>query len=244
MAVTQRALDLLKYARCADVSDALDSLGLGDIYEMSVDMRPLVPLTQFYGVARTIELVKEDVRIPAMDYDTFDKLQYKSKFEGGYSYLTNPDRPNVKLPKKFNPGDVLVIAAHGLPGVCGSANTFGWYLDGAVGFVLDGGARDTGECIIQELPIFATSISYKHCEGRNQLYAVDEPVMCAGVLVRPGDAIVADNDGVIVIPQAHAEEVAVRAYKIQQIDRRGRRRYYERQGRPFDETVELLPDID
>ena len=64
------------------------------------------------------------------------------------------------------------------------------------------------------------------------------------IYVCPGDVIIADDDGVICIPQGIADEVASRAYKIQQKDRRDRRRYYEKLGRTYDETVELLPDLD
>ena len=240
----KRTMEILKMSRCADIGDALDSLGLQDRYEMSENMRPLIPLMRFCGIARTIELTKTDEKLPAMDYDTFERLQYAPKDQGGYMYLTNLDKPELKFPE-LNAGDVLVVKADGnMPGICGSANTYDWYLEGVVGFVLDGAARDTEECILQELPIFSTSISYKHCQGRNQINSVDEPIVCAGALVRPGDIIIADNDGVIVVPQEIADEVALRAYKIQQIDRVDRRRYYEKQGREFDETVELLPDID
>ena len=243
MSISTKTMELLKLARCADVCDALDSMGLQDTYEMDSSMRPLIPCIRFCGIARTIELVKATARVPATDYDTFDKLQYTPKQQGGYSFTTNLDRPSVKKPE-LTSGDVLVVAAHGSCGVCGSANALEWFIDGVAGFVIDGGMRDTPEAILEELPVFSTSISYKACQGRNQIFSSDEPCVCAGVLVHSGDVIVADNDGVIVVPQELADEVAVRAYKIQQKDRIDRRHFYERQKRAYDETVELLPDLD
>lgn len=141
--------------------------------------------------------------------------------------------------------DVLVIAAHGTrAGVLGSANTLSFMANGVVGFVIGGTCRDCGECIMQRSPVFSSVRSYTHPMGRIRIKSDNEPVVCAGVLVRPGDAIVADDDGVICVPAAIADEVARRAYRIQQKDRADRRGLYERLGRTFDETVELLPDLE
>lgn len=65
----------------------------------------------------------------------------------------------------------------------------------------------------------------------------NRPVTCAGAPVEPGDVIVADDDGVVVVPRALAEEVARRARLIQDKDRPGRRAGYERLGLPLDDTV-------
>ena len=246
MAVSKKTLELLKLARCADVGDAMDSMGLQDVYVMTPDMRPMIPQTKFCGIARTAEFTKTDEKLPYMSYEDFEKLQYSSKEDGGYSFVTNLNKPGIKAKfAKFNPGDVFVCCAHGqIGGICGSANTLGWYLAGMVGLVLDGYMRDTPESIIENLPVFSRGICFTHPQGRIQLNAVDEPVVCAGVHVKPGDVVCADHDGIIVVPQEIADEVAVRAYKIQQIDRRDRRALYEKLGREYDETVELLPDLD
>jgi regulator of RNase E activity RraA len=61
--------------------------------------------------------------------------------------------------------------------------------------------------------------------------------MCGGVLVRPGDVMVADGDGVIMVPREHADAVAAAARPILESDKAGRRRLYERLGIPLDQTV-------
>ncbi|TVR52227.1 MAG: RraA family protein [Spirochaetaceae bacterium] len=241
MPVTKQTIELFQILRCADVCDALDSMGLQDRYEMGLAMRPMFPGIRFAGIARTQEFEKFDHRMPAMSYDEFDQKQYKDIEDGGYSAYT---RPGVE-PYVAAPGDVVVIAAHGTrAGVLGSANTLDFMTHGVVGMVIDGTCRDSGECIMQRSPVFSTVRSYTHPMGRIRIKGTGEPVVCAGVNVCDGDMIIADDDGVICVPQKIADEVAKRAYRIQQKDRIDRRRFYEKLGRAYDETVELLPDLE
>lgn len=240
MAVSKKTLGLLKLARCADVCDALDSLGLQDTYEMALNMRPMFPGIRFCGIAHTQEWEKTDKKMPAMSYKEFEKLQYAPIEDGGYSVYSKPGVGEYKPQRD----DVLVIDAKGLRGgILGSENTMKYMNAGVVGFVIDGTMRDTPEAIMQGSSVFATVFSYTHPMGRIRIKSDSEPIVCAGVRICPGDVIVADDDGVIVVPQAIADEVACRAYKIQQIDRVNRRANYAASNREFDETVELLPDI-
>jgi len=241
MSISAKTMELLKIARCADVCDALDSMGLQDIYEMSVNMRPLFPGIRFCGLAHTEEWDYDDHRMGNMTYDEFDNLQYKPQSDGGHSAYLTPGVNNYGGAS----GDVYVIAAKGSRGgIMGSANGLWCMKEGVVGFVIDGTMRDSGEAILQKMPVFSTVRSYTHPNGRIRLKSDNKPVVCAGVLVNPGDVVIGDDDGVIVVPQNIADEVAVRAYKIQQKDRRDRRGLYEMRNMDFDETVELLPDID
>jgi regulator of RNase E activity RraA len=73
--------------------------------------------------------------------------------------------------------------------------------------------------------------------GRIRPVADREPIVCAGAPVGPGDLVAADDDGVIVIPDAIADEVLDRARRIQEVDRPDRRDGYTKLGLPFDETV-------
>jgi regulator of RNase E activity RraA len=74
--------------------------------------------------------------------------------------------------------------------------------------------------------------------GRNEIESVQKPVTVGGVLIRPGDVVVADGDGVIVVPREHAQQVAEYARGILTGDKAGRRRLYEQLGMPLDQTVE------
>lgn len=241
MGVTKSILDLYQFLRCADVCDALDSMGLQDRYEMLPAMRPLFDGIRFAGIAHTQEFDHYDLKMPLMSYDEFDKKQYLQVEEGGFSSY---ERPGV-TGYGGKPGVVLVIAAHGARGgVLGSENTLKYMHRGIVGFVIDGTCRDSTECILQRTPAFCTIRAATHPMGRIRIRSDNEPVVCAGVQICPGDMIVADDDGILCVPWNIVGEVGWRAYKIQQKDRVNRRRNYENLGRPLDKTVELLPDID
>jgi regulator of RNase E activity RraA len=136
------------------------------------------------------------------------------------------------------PDEVLVIDAKGTAaGILGSSNTLQGRARGTVGFVIDGTCRDSYECAVQQTPVFCTVRSPAHPMGRIRAVSDNRPIACAGVAVDPGDLVVADDDGVVVVPQDIAEEVTDRARRIQEVDRPSRRDGYRKLGLPFDETV-------
>lgn len=104
--------------------------------------------------------------------------------------------------------DVLVIAARGgmNNAVWGHVMTHASKQIGLAGVVIDGCIRDKSENIADDLPIycrgFAPAGPHKGWQGN-----INVPIACAGVVVNAGDIIVGDDDGVVVIPQAHAESV-------------------------------------
>jgi len=74
--------------------------------------------------------------------------------------------------------------------------------------------------------------------GRNELESVNKPVVIGGVLIRQGDIIVADGDGVIVVPRERAAEVATAAHEELRLDKAARKRLYQQLGLPMDRTVQ------
>jgi 4-hydroxy-4-methyl-2-oxoglutarate aldolase len=228
MAVSTETLAVLRAVRTSDVCDALDSMGLQQRYEMDPEMRPLYAGIRFAGIAHTAAYDLMDRPLQAMSYEEFDERQYKEGPEGLWHEAGPWGAPD----------EVLVIdAKRTRAGILGSNNTLMGRMRGAVGYVIDGTCRDSYECIVQKTPAFCTVRSPAHPMGRIEPVSDNEPIVCAGVTVHPGDVIVADDDGVVVVPQGIAGEVARRAMLIQDKDRPGRRRAYEKLGLPMDETV-------
>ncbi|MHC4250657.1 MAG: RraA family protein [Planctomycetota bacterium] len=228
MPVSRETVEMIRLVRTSDICDALDSMGRQERYQMDPAMRPLYPGIRFAGIAHTAEYEVIDAPLGEMSYEEFDERQYKKGPEGLWHEAGPWGAPD----------EVLVIdAKRTAAGILGSNNTLGGRAKGVVGFVIDGTCRDSGECIIQQTPVFSTVRSPAHPMGRIGPVSDNRPITCAGAPVEPGDVIAADDDGVVVIPQELADEVARRAKLIQDKDRPGRRAGYERLGLPLDDTV-------
>lgn len=122
-----------------------------------------------------------------------------------------------------DPGSIVVIANGEVADVAvwGGLMTAGARVRGLAGAVLDGGVRDVEE-IERDFgfPVFARSTSPNTTVGRFRTVARNVSIRCGGVTVHPGDLVVGDMDGVVVVPAARVEEVLDRAEEIQERERR------------------------
>jgi len=229
-------LALFEGLRVADVTDGMDAVGLQNVGLMDPGIRPLWKDTQafthrFVGIAVTARYVPTQRAAagarPVPEYD---------KWSGDWYGTLSPE-PFQEL---LRPGSALVIddAARADVGSIGSNNIMAWKLRGAVGVVTDATARDTDEIATERMPLYFRRPGRGIRPGRNEIESVNRPIVCGGVLVIPGDVIVADGDGVLVVPRANAKDAARYARRILEGDKAGRRKLYEKLGLPKDKSVE------
>ena len=215
----RRILALYEDLRVADVSDGMDVVGLKDVGIVSPEIKTLWRDTDNFthrivGIAVTARYVPTNKR---------EHLMTPDKIGQWYGNITPETFQDVLFP-----GSVLVIDAtdDGESRTIGSNNIMGWKKRGMVGVVTSGGLADSDEIIAQKVPAYYRRLARGIRPGRNELESVNRPVTCGGALVRPGDVIVADGDGVVVVPREHAEEVAKAA--MQFLDQIGLQRAKEK----------------
>jgi 4-hydroxy-4-methyl-2-oxoglutarate aldolase len=234
-------LDLYKDLRLTDVLDGMDLIGLQDIGLMDNRIRPLWRDTdkfthRFVGFAITVRHVPTDVRVGQNSFPTLEGFQrFKSE-----QYGRAPDA----WVKAARPGDVVVLDAGGVHecGFIGSNNSLGWAEKGILGVVTNAGARDTDEIIkTRRIPVYCENAYSTRGVRPGRLIAesYNFPISCGGVLVFPGDVIVADGDGVIVVPRQQALTVGRLARDIHVGDEKSRAGRFQKLGLPLDKTVEV-----
>ena len=223
----QELLALYKSLRVADVRDALDTFLFHYAGTMAPEIRPLWR-TRAYGIARTVRYLPYQGGIPRVAPEEYWAWVYKYYAEVcSYPWM-----------RTIQEGDFWVIDQSGVDaGLMGSENSLAAWRKGAHGFVSNGAVRDTDEIVLQQIPFWSVFVSQKMVQARLQYDAMDVPVCVGGVTVVPGDVVVADGDGVVVVPQKLAREVAQYAEAEHRRDMATRREHYRALGRPPDETV-------
>ena len=227
--------DLLPYyepLRVADVCDAMDGIGYFNVGLMDRKVRPLWTGMSFWGVAFTVRCVpanrpmwklnstEEIVRAHGIWFDEVGIVRYQDQIRKGH---------------------VIINATGGGQevGQWGSANSLTMIAAGAVGIITDGYCRDTDEILLQKTPICARERGRTIIPGRIEVVEAQARVSRGGVQVAPGDMVGCDGDGIVVVPQSVAGEVAVHSRAILVHDMKARLGLYEKLGMAFDETVDF-----
>jgi regulator of RNase E activity RraA len=230
-----RILKLYEGLRVADVSDGMDMAGLPGtglvdpaIHPDWVDNKNFSH--QFRGVAVTVRYVptqKSDRPDPGQKFQDWEGNFYNSYSHEGFASV-------------IKQGSAVVIddVEEKDIGSIGSYNILFWKSLGAVGVVTDASSRDTDEIEVEKVPLYLRKKGRGIRPGRNEIESVNRPVVIGGVLVCPGDVVVADGDGVIVVPRAKAVIVAGYAREILVKDKGARKDLYKKTGLPPDKSVE------
>jgi regulator of RNase E activity RraA len=135
-------------------------------------------------------------------------------------------RKGVKAVDAVRPHTVVVMDCSGeeVTGHWGELLTNGTLVRGGTGAVVDGGVRDTAAILELDFPVFCKFRSPADAKGRWNVVDFDCPVVLGGVPVRPGDFIVGDGDGVVVVPSELAVEVLLEAEAVVNEENEVRRR--------------------
>jgi regulator of RNase E activity RraA len=226
-----------KGLRTTDVYDGLQGAGLHKITVMDREIGPMWTDNEnfshtVYGVAVTLRLVPPQEIPPKLEFTSNEEM---SKWQRTWS--SRHLRANYAA--FLGPDSVLVIDApiRADNGWCGSNNALGWKVRGMRGIVTNAGCRDSDEMAKAKIPVYQKDSTRFINEGTIAVESYNTPVVVGGVLVMPGDVIIADLDGVAVVPRDKAEVVAKIAREIRDGDNATRRRLYEKGGMKPDFTL-------
>ncbi|HEU5080937.1 MAG TPA: RraA family protein [Opitutaceae bacterium] len=232
----QQILKAFTGLRVADVTDGMDFVGLKNVGLMDPEIHPVWKDTKdyahrFIGIAVTVRYVPTQRPAPpaGLSYEEFRKLEGKWYNELSFEPFGELIRPGTAV--------VIDEAPNADVGSIGSNNIMSWKLKGAVGVVTDATARDTDEVATERMPLYLRKAGRGIRPWRNEVESVNRPVVVGGVLVNPGDVIVADGEGVVVVPRDVALKVADYAHRIIEEDKAGRRALYQKLGLPEDPSV-------
>lgn len=179
----------------ATVSDVLDVLGIRGVVGAS-ELRPTQPDGRVVGTAVTVRKVPR--REPPAAVVASDQ----------------PDMGEIEGANQSRPGDVLVI--EGQPGVSAMGGLMATMArrQGAVGAVVGGGVRDIAHARSIGFPLWSTHVTPVTGKWRSEVVEVGGDVTIAGVVVRAGDLVIADETGVAFIPAAMVREVVERVEEV------------------------------
>src|SRR6202142_548955 len=168
----------------ASVSDALEQLTGKRMY-MSHRMRPIFA-TKFAGLARPVQLKKDEGN------------NDPAALNGMLAAIDQGSTDSVYVMTVEDGADIA-----GMGGLMGTAMAARGY----AGAVIDGGVRDIPQLKRVQFPVYALGPVPSTSVGHYRFAGADIPIVCDGVAVDPGDIIVADQDGVVVVPKAHAADI-------------------------------------
>ena len=245
-----KMLQLYDGLRVADVIDALDAVGLAEVTMMDKHIRPLwrdeEKIThRIHGIALTVRLVPAQATARQFKSHADERVWEETEWGPPDEMRTPGDKggdpgAGYAFISLVRPGTILVVDGSAKDnGFCGSNVGLLLFGRGLRGLVGDAVCRDTDEMALTRIPVYQNPMEAPRGinQGRMWVESYNQPIVSGGVLVMPGDVIVADNDGVAVVPRRVADHVAEIAGWIFHDDEIKRGKIYDNIGRPRDWTV-------
>lgn len=230
-------LETVAKLRVTDIRDGMDWVGLHHSGTVDPEIRPLWR-TKAAGFAQTYRHIPTQERVPELKPEDYTKWAY----EYWYAQLWNMG----DFREQVGEGDFLVIDTMGMktPAV-GSMDSMVWAARGVKGVLTNGGARDTDEQLYQKaMPCWHRWVVQPMYQGRVVFGEPNSTVEIGGATVHPGDLIVADGDGAIVVPQNVIDDVLHYAKQESENDRYDRRMLFEVLGIEQDESTRpMFPEM-
>jgi regulator of RNase E activity RraA len=190
----------LREVSTATLTSQLYKLGFKHTFLHGV--RPLNPRTRMAGEAVTLRFVpaREDIVAGNVTQD--------------------PAYPQRKIIEQIEPGQVLVVDCRGVTEAAAAGDILMARMQarGAAGFVTDGGVRDYPSIAQMDFPVYAAAASAPFHWARHWAVDVNVPIGCAEVLVLPGDVVVGDGEGVVVMPRETAAAVGQAGLEQEQLE--------------------------
>jgi len=185
-----RMIEAYRHVEAASVSDAEEQL-FHEKHYLSHKVQPIFP-AKFAGTALTVLLKKEENRDPEALSGMLQAID-----SGG-------------------PGSVYVMKVEGGEDIAGMGGLMGtaMFARGFAGAVIDGGVRDLPQLKRIGFPVFATGAVPSTSVSHYRFGGMNIPIEVAGASVRGGDIVVADQDGVVIVPRSHAAEVLLLAQRL------------------------------
>lgn len=183
-------IEAFRHVEAASVSDAIEQLYHQRRY-LSHRMQSIFP-AKFAGVALTVKLIKQENQDP-------------NALTGMLTAIDSGAPGSVYVMQVEDGADIAGMG--GLMGAAMSARGF-------AGAVIDGGVRDIPQLKRINFPVYSTGAVPSTSVGHYRFAAANQPVQCDGVTVDAGDIVVADQDGVVIVPKQDAPEVLIRAQAL------------------------------
>ena len=198
-------LELLKVfegLHTADVRYGMDMMGYLHVGSVDPSFRPLFSGAAAIGIAKTARYLPFEGPCPPSRKNQEEHAKWWERF-----FEKNSGENPFWI--SLQPGDFACLdMAETDVGIIGSANAL-WHRGmGCVGYLINGAARDTDEMILQKNAAWVKSVANNNAGARAHFYEADVPIAIGGAAIFPGDVVVADGDGVIIVPRKAARDVA------------------------------------